>query len=115
MNVKIIKDSSKYFDTPIIWDCFRGSYTKLMPTVPHLLECTLTVTLEDNIPKIALLFSMHNTNGFQQDTRRVMQRTNYFNMEYPVEDVSDETLSQYFYKFWDDFILDKDSKYRQDE
>lgn len=114
MNVKIINDNTDFFNTPIVWDCFRGSYTKLMPTVPHLLECILTVSLENNTPKMALLFKMYDTDGFQEETRMVCGCECYSN-RYPVKEINDETLLKYFDKFWDDYIFNKDSKYRQNE
>jgi hypothetical protein len=111
MNVRIIKSTE--LDAPIIWDCFRGSYTHLMCTVSNLMECTVNVEIETVTPEITLCFQMYNTNGFQQSTRKVVG-SSIFNSEYSVKDVKDETLAKYFTKFFDDYISNEDSKLSDD-
>jgi len=109
MNVRIIKSNDRELDAPIIWDCFRGSYTHLMCTVSNLIECSVNVEIESVTPEITLCFQMYNTNGFQQSTRKVIGNS-IFSYEYAVKDVKDETLVNYFRKFWDDYISNEDSK-----
>lgn len=109
MFIRIINSNDTELDAPIIWDCFRGSYTHLMCTVSNLIECTVNVQIESIIPEITLSFQMYNTNGFQQSTRKVIG-SYIFSSEYFVKDVKDETLSKYFRKFWDDYISNEERK-----
>lgn len=110
MNVRIIQCKDNELYAPIIWDCFRGSYTLLMPTVSHLIECKVNVEIESVTPEITLHFQMYNTSGFQKSTRKVIESSIFFS-EYLVKDVKDETLEKYFKKFWDDYISNEDSKF----
>jgi hypothetical protein len=109
MNVKIIESKDTELGTPIIWDCFRGTYTHLMCTVCHVIKCQINVELCGVTPEITLLFQMFNTNGSQQSTRKVVG-SSVFNLDYKVQDVKDETLLKYFKKFWNDYISNEDSK-----
>ena len=113
MNVKIIKSKDNEIDAPIIWDCFRGSYTHLMCTVSNLIECIVNYEIVDKKLELSLTFQMYNTNGFQHSTRKVVGNCIYAS-EYVVKDIEDETITKYFRKFWDDYISKEDSKLSDD-
>jgi hypothetical protein len=84
-----------------------------MPTVNHLIECSVNVEIEIITPNITLCFQMYNTNGLQQSTRKVIG-TSIYNSEYSVKDVKDETIVCFFSKFWDDYISNEDRKIPDD-
>lgn len=112
MNVKIIT-CPKLQSSPIVWDCFRGTYTQLMCTVANLIECGINIEIESVTPEITLCFQMYNTNGHQQSTRKVIGGS-LFSCEYIVKDVKEETLAKYFTEFFDDYIANQNSKLSDD-
>jgi len=78
MHTKIIKNIGTELYQPIIWDCFRGSYTQLMYTCPYVIECTFNIEIDiinpqiEIKPQIKLHFKMYNTNGSQGSQRKVI-------------------------------------------
>lgn len=92
----------------IVWDSFRGSFTMLMNTLPHLIECRVESKLDKLKPILYLSFRMFDTDGFQEETREAKVISPIFEMEYKVEEVNDHTLTSSFDVFFQDYISNKD-------
>lgn len=103
MNTKTIQTQQGL----IVWDSFRGSFTMLMNTVALLIECKILYEIEGYTPKPKLLFKMHETDGLQQETRRVY-RENIFTLEYKVESIDDSVLVDRFDWFFNEYVTNKD-------
>lgn len=103
MNTKTIQTQQGL----IVWDSFRGSFTMLMNTSPLLIECKILYEIDGYTPKPKFLFKMHETDGLQQETRRV-SRENIFTLEYKVESIDDSVLVDRFDWFFNEYITNKD-------
>ena len=108
MNVKTIDGGNKGL---IVWDCFRASFTLLMPTVPHVIECKIRA---NNYPDkgCRLSFDMFNVIGRpQSSTREVFNDIMEFRKDYTFEQpFSEELMVEHFEKFWDDYINSLEEK-----
>lgn len=102
--------NTKTIQTPkglIVWDSFRGSFTMLMNTVPLLLECKIAFDMEGYAQKPKLLFVAHETNGLQEDTRKVVMESS-FRSNHKVDFVNDTVLVEEFNSFYDEYISYKE-------
>lgn len=95
----------------IVWDSFRGSFNMLMNTVTYLIECKVLFNIEGYTPKPYLSFKIYNTNGFQEETRKVIGNESVvFTKEYDVKEVSDDILKSMFDSFYNDYIQYKEKR-----
>lgn len=104
MNTKTIQTQQGL----IVWDSFRGSFTMLMNTVPHLIECRVESKVDKLKPILYLSFRMFDTNGFQEETREAKVTSPIFEMEFNVEEVNDNILVTAFDIFYKHYIANKD-------
>ena len=108
--------NTKTIQTPqglIVWDSFRGSFTMLMNTVALVLECNVTYDVDGYIPNPKLIFRSHETNGLQEDTRKVVRESS-FRSDHKVDFVSDTVLVEEFNSFYDEYITYKEKLAERD-
>ena len=110
MNTKTIQTQQGL----IVWDSFRGSFTMLMNTLPHLIECRVESKLDKLKPILCLSFRMFDTDGFREETRVGKVTSPMFKMEYKVEEINDHTLVSSFDVFFQDYISNKEKLSEED-
>jgi hypothetical protein len=97
MRVKIIENKEKPNDGVIVWDCFRGSYTYLFPTIANLIECKVITKIDGTDVTYYLHFNFYETDGLQSSTRQVVGDS-VLNRIYCIDIIDEEIIVNHFEK-----------------